>query len=142
MKRAFLSLLSLLFAAWPAVAGDLVVVGHPKSGVDQLSRTEVVYVFMGRWRVLPSGIPAIPLDLPVDSPERADFYRLLVNKSPAEINAYWSRLLFSGGSRPPRPVTGDELIGLIAATPGALGYLPRSKVDGRVKVVFDFAASP
>lgn len=143
MKRAAFRLLLLFFAVWPAIAGDLVVISHPKSGVDQLSREEVVYIFMGRWRQLPSGIPALPFDLPVDSAERADFYRLLVNKTPAEINVYWSRLVFSGGARPPREVDSrDILLGLVAATPGALAYLPRSKVDGRVRVVFDFAASP
>ncbi|MFT3850774.1 MAG: hypothetical protein QM739_19520 [Propionivibrio sp.] len=105
-----------------------------------MSREEVVFVFMGRWRQLPSGIAAQPVDLPVDSAERIAFYRQLVNKSPSEIKAYWSRLIFSGGARPPvSPDSREEQIQILSLTQGAIGYLERSMVDGRVKIVFEFS---
>jgi ABC-type phosphate transport system substrate-binding protein len=31
----------------------------------------------------------------------------------------------------------EDLIEFIAKTPGAIGYMERSKVDGRVKMVFE-----
>ena len=128
-----------LASAW----ADLVVVANPKSGIDKMSREEVVFVFMGRWRQLPSGIAAQPVDSPTDSPERTAFYRQLVNKSPSEIKAYWSRLIFSGGSRPPVvPDSREEQARILASTPGAIGYLERSAVDSRVKIVFDFSPPP
>lgn len=131
-----------LFALWPLAPAwaDLVVVANPKSGIERMSREEVVFVFMGRWRHFPSGIAAQPVDQPFDSPERTDFYRQLVNKSPSEIKAYWSRLVFSGGARPPvSPDNHEEQIRILTSTPGAVGYLERSTVDSRVKIVFDFA---
>ncbi|MBP6654040.1 MAG: hypothetical protein KA779_08600 [Propionivibrio sp.] len=125
-----------LASAW----ADLVVVANPKSGIDKMSREEVVFVFMGRWRQLPSGIAAQPVDSPTDSPERTAFYRQLVNKSPSEIKAYWSRLVFSGGARPPvSPDSHAEQVRILASTPGAVSYVERSTVDSRVKIVFDFA---
>ena len=100
-------------------------------------------MFMGRWRQLPSGLPALPIDLPDENPQRADFYRQLVNKSPSEIKAYWSRLMFSGGARPPVAAgNAEEQMKLLSNTPGAIGYMERAAVDGRFKIVFDFSSPP
>lgn len=139
-KTAITTLLIALLALQAQTASaDLVVVTGQKSGVDRLTQQEVIFLYMGRWRLLPSGVPAMPLDLAIDSPERADFYRRLVNKEPAEIKAYWSRLVFSGGSRPPYATENrEELIRLINNNPGAIGYLDRSQVDSRLRIVFEF----
>lgn len=137
--------LTVLLAIWPVAAtwADLVVVANSKSGIDRMSREEVVYVFMGRWRQLPSGIPAQPIDAPIDSAERMRFYRKLVNKDPSDIQAYWARLVFSGGARPPVSTQNrDEQLKLLAALPGAVAYMERSAVDSRVKIVFEFSAPP
>lgn len=144
MRTLKLLLLGLLaFGPLASAWADLVVVTSPKSGIDRMSREEVVFVFLGRWRQLPSGIAAVPIDLPIDSPERAAFYRQLVSKSPSEIKAYWSRLMFSGGARPPiSPDSREEQIRILASTPGAIGYLDRSAVDNRMKIVFDFSLPP
>ena len=144
MRTLKLLLLGLLaFGPLASAWADLVVVTNPKSGIDRMSREEVVFLFLGRWRQLPSGIAAVPIDLPIDSPERAAFYRQLVSKSPSEIKAYWSRLMFSGGARPPiSPDSREEQIRILASTPGAIGYLDRSAVDNRMKIVFDFSLPP
>src|SRR5512146_3193205 len=91
---AILCLACLLALAPAARAGDLVVVVNPKSGVHQLSRDEVINIFLGRYRQLPGGIAAEPLDLPAGVADRALFYERLVGKDQAEINAYWARLVF------------------------------------------------
>ena len=139
--RKLILLSALICLPIAAAAVDLVVVANPKSGIDRMTREEVVFVFMGRWRQLPSGLHATPVDAPVDSPERVDFYRQLVNKSPSEVKAYWSRLMFSGGARPPVAASDAEAqMRLLAATPGAIGYIERVAVDSRVKIVFDFSS--
>lgn len=119
-------------------AEEMVVVAHPRSGIDRLSRAEVINIFMGRFRQLPSGISAQPVDLPQAYPEKARFYRALVNKDLAEINSYWSRLVFSGRTAPPMEAKNHEdLINIISRTPGAVGYIARSKLDARVKLVYE-----
>jgi hypothetical protein len=134
------SLTLLLCLLTGSALADLVVVTSPKSGIERLSRQEVVYLFMGRLRQLPNGAPAVPLDLAESQSERTDFYRQLVSKEPAEIKAYWSRLVFSGGSHPPLVVESrEDLIRQIQGTPGAIGYIERSKLDGRLRIVFDFS---
>lgn len=144
MKNAItFLLLSLLLFGTRQAGAEVVVVAGAKSGVERLSQQEVIYLFMGRWRQLPSGALAQPIDLASDSPERVEFYRRLVNKEPAEIRAYWSRLIFSGGSRPPATADNREsLIRQITSNPGAIGYLERSQVDSRLRIIFEFPTTP
>ena len=139
MKRflALFLIAAMLLPCAEAMA-ELVVITNPKSGIDRLSRDEVANIFLGRFRQLPSGLSAFPADLPATQPERAAFYRLLVNKELAEINSYWARLVFSGRTVPPRQSDGnDDLLKWLAATPGGIGYMERAKVDGRVRIVFE-----
>lgn len=75
--------LALLTAANAAAARGLVVIVNPASGVDKLSRDDAVNIFMGRYRKLPSGLVAFPIDIGSQTPERKEFYSLLVNKDPA-----------------------------------------------------------
>lgn len=141
MARRLLPLLlclgALLLPASDCLA-ELVVIANPKSGVERLSREEVINIFLGRFRQLPSGIAALPADLPAGSAEKAAFYQLLVNKDLADINAYWARLVFSGRTSPPRQMRGEaELLRYVSETPGAVGYLERAHLDSRVRVVFE-----
>lgn len=136
----FLAAIAVAIPVGTTEAADLVVIAHPKSGIDKLGRNDVINIFLGRFRQLPSGLTAIPVDLPADNGERNAFYRQLVNKELAEINAYWARLVFSGRTTPPRQAnTVDEALDFVATTPGAIGYVDRGQVNGRVKVVFDLA---
>jgi len=131
-------LLTLLLTGPLPGAGELVVVVNPASGVERLSRAEVVNLFLGRTRRLPSGLMALPVDQPEASAERADFYRTLVGKDLADINAYWARLLFSGQASPPRQTErSEEVLELVRLNKGAVGYVDAAKVDRRVRVVLE-----
>jgi ABC-type phosphate transport system substrate-binding protein len=139
MNRRTLIACCFALLASPAAA-DIVVVVHPDSGVERLSREEVINIFLGRLRQFPSGISAQPVDLSPTQADKSIFYRLLVNKELAEINAYWARLVFSGRTVPPRQVEGsEEMLAMVARSPGHIGYVDRARVNSRVKVVFEFA---
>ena len=140
MRRLLQRLLILLaLSATPVMAAGWVLVAHPQSGLKALSQDEVVNIYLGRYRHLASGLTAEPIDQAADAPIRARFYRHLVNKNVAEINAYWSRLTFSGKTKPPRVATSSEqALQLVAHTQGALAYIERSQVDARVVVVFEW----
>ena len=142
MPKQFFILLAICMLLLPAAAAvaDVVVIANPKSGVEKLNHDEVVNIFLGRFRQLPSGLSALPADLPPAQPEKAIFYRLLVNKELAEINSYWARLFFAGRTVPPMQAAGnDDLLNWVASTRGGIGYVERARVDGRVKIVYEFA---
>ena len=122
----------------PATGAGLVVVVNPKSGVDRLSREDVINIFMGRFRQLPNGQTANPVDLPAQEGAKAEFYRLLTGKDMDQIAAYWSRLVFTGRTAPPfQAGSVEDLIRHVAANPSAVGYLDSSDVDRRVKPVLE-----
>lgn len=119
-------------------ARGLVVIVNPASGVEKLSRAEVVDIFLGRYRKLPSGRPALPIDVAEPGEERARFYELLVKKSLPEISSYWARLVFSGQTSPPFQVPDARTaVELVQSNPNAIAYVDRALVNGRVKVVLE-----
>lgn len=137
-----LMMLFLACVAWllPCVArADLVVVVSADSGITKLSREEVINIFMGRYRRLPGGATAMPLDIGGDTLEREAFYRRLVGKSLPEINAYWARLVFSGRTTPPEEMFSQrEVLARVARDPVAIGYVDRASLNSKVKVVYEF----
>ncbi len=139
MRYLLAPIFCCLIAFAPLARADLVLVANPHSGIERLTQDEVINIYLGRYRRMTSGIAAEPVDLADESELRARFYRSLVNKSLAEINAYWARLVFSGKTRPPQLVNSVETaLQFVAAHPGALAYLERSQIDRRVRIVFEF----
>ncbi len=97
MKKILPLFLLILLLPINAIA-DLVLIAHLNAPVNSISRDEAINIYMGRLRRFPTGESVQP----VDGPDKAQFYRLLVNKELADINAYWARLVFSGRTSPPR----------------------------------------
>jgi ABC-type phosphate transport system substrate-binding protein len=132
-----LFLAALLVSA--AAGADPVVVVNARSEVEQLSQDEVINIFLGRYRKLPNGVTAMPVDQPEGSALRAEFYRRLVNKDLNEINAYWSRLVFSGKTAPPRrAANAAEVVSLLSGHAGGIAYVERGQVDSRLRIVLEF----
>lgn len=137
-QASFLLLLGGLLLA-PTAEADLVVVVNARAGVAVMSRNEVANVFLGRHRTFFNGLPVQPVDLIDGNPDRAKFYDLLLGKSLADINAYWSRQTFSGGLQPiARVSSADEVLKWVVARPGGIGFLERDRTDARVRVVYEF----
>ncbi|HLS98639.1 MAG: hypothetical protein RBR91_10515 [Porticoccaceae bacterium] len=140
--RTLRHLILLAALAWgcQALADDgaeLVLVVHPDSGLTTLSRDEAINIFMGRHRQLPSGITALPVDL---APARAEFYQLLTDKTLAQINSYWARLVFSGRASPPRQAQdAAEVLDIVANSRGAIGYVRRRDLSAGVRPLVGLA---
>lgn len=129
----------LLLATTPASA-EMIVFVNPQSGVEQLTRTQITNIFLGNHREYPNGLAAKPIDLPIVVPEKAMFYRALVNKDLDQMAAYWSRLVFAGNTQPPMQAsTVQEVVLAVASNRNAIGYADRKQVDPtRVRIVFSF----
>ena len=127
----------MLSASLTAGADDLAVIVNSQSGVEQLTKAEVINLFLGRQKKLPSGATALTVDLAGPNAEKQQFYARLVNKELAEINSYWARLFFSGQGSPPRQVEApEEVLDIVENNKSAIGYIERNKVDSRVKIVY------
>ena len=141
MKQILTIMAVWLLALGVASANEpetIVVIVNPSSGIDRLTRDEVIDIFLGRYRKLPSGRAALPIDVSEPSSERARFYQMLVKKTPTEISSYWARLVFSGQTSPPFQVPDAKTaIELVQSNPNAIAYVDRASVTSGVKVVLE-----
>lgn len=134
-------LLSVWLALMPAgeALAELVVIVNARSGVAVMTRNEIVNIFFGRYREFFNGVEAQPVDLVDTHSDRARFYKGLVGKDLSDVNAYWSRQMFSGRMQPPVKVnTPDEILKWVASHPGGIGFVELAKADARVRVVYEF----
>ena len=128
----------LLMPTVRAQTKTLVVIVNPAIGVQHLTRSEVLDIFLGRYRNFPTGASALPIDLDVSSEARSQFYLLLAHKNPSDMVSYWARLSFSGKISPPFAVSGVETaVDIVATNPNAIAYVDRSVVDSRVRIAFE-----
>jgi ABC-type phosphate transport system substrate-binding protein len=115
---------------------DVVPVVAATSPVTSLSEDQLTDIFLGRVRRYPNGLPAVPIDLAEGSRARDEFYAKFFGKTPAQIKAFWAKLIFTGRGQPPREVPdGSALKKLIVKNPNAIGYIERDLVDGSVRVL-------
>ena len=139
INRAGLVISGLVLCLSTAMAEAQVdVVVSASSPVTRLSKAQVADIFLGRTSRFPDGSQAVPIDQIEGAAVRDEFYRELTGKSPAQIKAYWSKIIFTGRGQPPREVLNSaELKKLIANNPHIIGYMEQSQVDDSVKVLFE-----
>ncbi|MEP7069664.1 MAG: phosphate ABC transporter substrate-binding protein [Usitatibacter sp.] len=119
-----------------ASAEDVVAVVSAKSPITSLNTNQVADIFLGKTSRFPDGSLAVPIDQLEESPAREKFYAQFTGKSPAQLKAHWSKIIFTGRGQPPRQVASNaEARKTIADNPYAIGYLDQSQVDASVKVL-------
>lgn len=115
---------------------DLAIVVNPNSPISQISVDEVAELFLAKATRTADGYRVIPIDQSEGGVARNEFYERVVKKSPAQLNSYWSRLIFTGKGRPPFAVTDDaEVMEFVSTNPSMLGYVSAESVNDQVKVV-------
>jgi ABC-type phosphate transport system substrate-binding protein len=129
----------IALALGAVVLGDesaVVVVVSQKSTVTALTREQVADLFLGKQNRFPGGTKAAPLDLPEGSPERDAFYAEFAGKSPAQVKAHWSKIIFTGRGQPPPQVPDDKAaLKRLAGDSAAVAYIRRSLADDSVRIV-------
>src|SRR5688500_4251521 len=126
----------LLATALPSLAEDVVPVVSARSSITQLNANQVADIFLGKSSRFPDGSVAMPIDLSEESPLRERFYTVLTGKSPAQLKAHWSKIIFTGRGQPPRQVSGSaEAKKMLADNPNAIAYIDAKQVDSSVRVL-------
>jgi len=126
--------ISLLIFLPAQVAAEIVVITSSSSEITELTRRQVVDTYMGRVLITPNGQRLMPYDNEVI---REAFYRQLIGKTLAGVNAYWAGLLFSGRASPPRRVADNAaMLELIEENPNAIGYIDIQDLNDQTNVIF------
>jgi ABC-type phosphate transport system substrate-binding protein len=126
IKRSMLAAAMLCYSA--AHAADLVVIANPALG--PMTKEQVADLFLGKSQSF------TPYDQDSKSPIYADFYQKAAGRTPAQVKATWSRVVFSGMGQTPRQVPDSEAVKkAVAGDPKGVGYIEKSAVDATVKAV-------
>ena len=126
---------ALFFGAVLQASAGVVLVGNPAIS-DTLTKDQAAALYLGKTNKLPSGGAVVLYDLEASDPLKAEFNSKVTGKSEAQLQSYWSRLVFTGKATPPGKLANADLVkSTVAATANAIGYIDESKVDGTVKVL-------
>lgn len=127
----------VLLAASAAVFGearadDIVVIVSAKSTANTMTPDDISKIYLGKSNAMK------PIDNGDKSAVRSQFYSKVAGKDSAQVKAIWSKLVFTGKATAPRELeTNSDVVKAVAADPGAIGYIEKSAVDARVKVVLE-----
>lgn len=115
---------------------DVVVVVSAKSTITNLTTEQTARIFLGKTATFPNDGNVFPIDQAEGSAIRDEFYAKVTNKNPAQLKAYWSKIIFTGDGQPPKLVEGDVAVRkAVAKNPNAIGYIDNSTVDSSVRVI-------
>ena len=132
----FVAIALVLGATVLGAESEVVVVVSRESAVTALTRDQVADLFLGKLSRFPGGAKAVPLDLPEGSAVRDAFYSGFAGKSPAQVKAHWSKIIFTGRGQPPEQVPDSKAaLERVAEVPGAIAYIERSLADESVRIV-------
>lgn len=115
---------------------EIAIIAHPSNTTTALSSEEATKIFLGKSSRFPNGEQAVPLDQSEGNEARTEFYSKVAKKTPSQLNAYWSRLIFTGKGQPPKAVEDDdEVLELVEENPNIIGYISSGSVTPEVKVL-------
>ncbi|AUM11557.1 phosphate ABC transporter substrate-binding protein [Ketobacter alkanivorans] len=130
-----LSTAGLMMAATFASA-EVVVIVNANSSLNSASSGDIQQLFLGKRNDI-GGVSATPVDQAEGNEARATFYEKVVDKTPSQLNAYWSRLIFTGKGKPPKQYFDDaEVLETVLEDDEAVGYIDSASVAEGVKVIY------
>lgn len=128
------ALLSLLLIG--SAQADVVVIVN-LLGPDYLSQSQVSKLYLGKSKHLPGQGKAYIIDMVDGSDIKREFHNKVTHKNASQLQAYWSRLIFTGKGKPPHTVRTPELIlSLVGSKANAIGYIDEALVNDRVKIAY------
>lgn len=134
--RTITSCLLLLATISTTCYADIAVIVHPKNALSQASTEEISKIFLAKTKTFSNGKKIELLDLEEGDETRNQFYQAVANKTPSQVKAYWSRLIFTGKGQPPQVLMdSDEIVEAIAETENGIGYIDLGSLNDSVKVI-------
>lgn len=136
MIRKLLSqtaLIAVCLAPLSALA-DVVVIVHPSVSATG-TQAEAADLFLGKATAF-GGAALTPVDQEAGSEARNTFYEKAAGKNASQLNAHWSRIVFTGKGQPPKAVGDDSQVKeAVAKNKALIGYIDSSALDSSVKKV-------
>ncbi|ATG76927.1 phosphate ABC transporter substrate-binding protein [Pseudoalteromonas sp. 1_2015MBL_MicDiv] len=108
------------------------------SNTSNLDADTIKKIYLGKSKSFDNGAKVNPVNQNGNS-VADEFNDKVVGKSSSQLNAYWSKLVFTGKGTPPEKLDNDQaVLDFVAANNDAIGYVDSAKVNDSVKVVGKF----
>jgi ABC-type phosphate transport system substrate-binding protein len=121
--------LALYALSAPAFA-ELVIVVNPKNAATRMFPSQASQFFLG------GSVLFVPVEQAENSPIRAEFYKKVLEKEPAQVQAIWSKIVFTGkGKQPKEYKSSAEVKKAVSENVNAIGYIEKAAADDTVKVI-------
>lgn len=137
MKRGsfiFAACLLLLGGGRSASAEEVLIIGHP--ALPKTDKATLQRLYTGRAVSIGQQTVA-PINLPPGNPVRDDFLQFCLEQNEEQYTGYWLVRRYVGKGAPPMELGSvDEVVRHVQATPGAIGYVPVSKLPRGANVIF------
>lgn len=112
------------------------VVTNINVSTRSLSSNSLRAIFGMRQQTWADGTPIKVFVLADDAPLHNTFCKEKMSVFPYQLRQAWDRMVFSGtGQAPTRVSSSDEMFNRVASTPGAIGYLEKTKLSERINVL-------
>jgi ABC-type phosphate transport system substrate-binding protein len=126
-SSALSALMLVAFAVAGARADEIVVIVNLAAA--PMSKEQIVDLYLGR------SDDFTPIDQAVGSGIYVEFYKKVTGRDSAQINAIWSRIVFTDRGVAPKQLPNSAAVKkAVAANPKAVGYIEKSAVDASIKV--------
>jgi ABC-type phosphate transport system substrate-binding protein len=126
----FATCASLLVAFAVPARAELVIVVNPQNPATRMFPSQAAQFFLG------GSVMFVPVEQAEGSPIREEFYKKVLEKEPAQVQAIWSKIIFTGKGKPPKVMKSSaEVKKAVSESFNAIGYIEKSAVDESVKVV-------
>ena len=136
LKQSMYVVSCLIFSA--SVWAEVAVIVHPNNN-SNLSKKDIERLYLAKTKTCPEGHTCTPVNQDASSSTRESFEKKLVNKSPSQMKAYWSSLIFTGKAVPFKEAKSDqEVIDMVKNDLNIIGYIDAANVTDDVKVILTF----
>ncbi len=134
IRSIFLLLIMAVCAA--NTQAEIAIIANKSVSIVSITEAQAAAIFLSQLDVLEDGTQLIPVDQKDDQETRSMFYAKVIKQGAAQLNAYWSRKVFSGEGQPPKKVADDAVVlALVRANPNVIGYVDAAAVNNSVKVL-------
>lgn len=114
----------------------LAVVTNTSNTHDSLTRSELGRMFMRTRTEWARGERCIPIDQSGTSEIRAQFYRIVLDKSVNEMKRYWMQQTMTGDAKPPVSLENSQTVKkYVNKIEGSIAYIFEDEIDDTVKVI-------
>lgn len=135
-KTGALLLFLLIFFSPVEGAEDIAIIVNKENPITEISRSELIKIYLGKKALFDNGVKIVPLDLWDKNRLKSVFYEKVLGKNVNKIKSYWIKRIFSGHGSPPEVFRkAREIKKFVADNEGAIGYVGLLDLDDRVKAV-------